>query len=335
VDKSGGNILWTLVDNLGTVRDLVNSGGVVQNHRKYDSFGNLTSQSNAGITTRFGYTGREFDPDTGLYFYRSRYYDPLVGRFISEDRIGFAASDTNLYRYVGNSPVNAIDPSGEVKIELVFNPILVRVQRTTYRNYRGTLIPDYTNPIYVDVSVNHAFILVTDLDGTKKYYRGGPEIAPFEEQLARGDSGPIVTKYGIYGEGTIDYKSQTEQIRKTVYENKCEPASLYEPHLIRSLAKTEASYFKYFILGPNSNSVAYQLLKDIRISTSLPSGVSAPGWGIDLRTNYLEKYSLPNWVDTYRRTNIGPGPVQPKNPPPDYSNYRPNVNWDTLRQWRR
>jgi RHS repeat-associated protein len=111
-DESNGNILWTLADNLGTVRDLVSSGGVVQNHRKYDSFGNLTSQSNAGIPTRFGYTGREWDADTGLYFYRSRYYDPLVGRFISEDLIGFAAGDTNLYRYVGNSPVNAIDPMG-------------------------------------------------------------------------------------------------------------------------------------------------------------------------------------------------------------------------------
>jgi RHS repeat-associated protein len=111
-DDSNGNILWTLADNLGTVRDLVNSGGVVQNHRKYDSFGNITSQSNAGITTRFGYTGREFDPDTGLYFYRSRYYDPVVGRFISEDLIGFAGGDTNLYRYVFNSSVNFTDPLG-------------------------------------------------------------------------------------------------------------------------------------------------------------------------------------------------------------------------------
>ncbi len=109
---SNGNILWTLADNLGTVRDLVSSAGVVQNHRKYDSFGNLTSQSNAGNTTRFGYTGREFDADTGLYFYRSRYYDPVVGRFISEDPISFIAGDTNLYRYVGNSSTNATDPFG-------------------------------------------------------------------------------------------------------------------------------------------------------------------------------------------------------------------------------
>jgi hypothetical protein len=47
-----------------------------------------------------------------LYFYRSRYYDPLVGRFISEDRIGFAGGDTNLYRYVRNRPLNFSDPFG-------------------------------------------------------------------------------------------------------------------------------------------------------------------------------------------------------------------------------
>jgi RHS repeat-associated protein len=58
------------------------------------------------------YTGRELDAETGLYFYRSRYYDPSVGRFLSEDPIGFGAQDANLYRYVGNSPTNFIDPMG-------------------------------------------------------------------------------------------------------------------------------------------------------------------------------------------------------------------------------
>ena len=61
---------------------------------------------------RFGYTGREQDAETGLDYYRARYYDSAVGRFISEDPIGFGAGDANLYRYVGNSPTNYTDPSG-------------------------------------------------------------------------------------------------------------------------------------------------------------------------------------------------------------------------------
>jgi RHS repeat-associated protein len=111
-DDSNGNILWALTDNLGTVRDVVNSSGVVQNHIKYDSFGKITSQTSPGNNIRFSFTGREWDALIGLYFYRGRYYDPIVGRFISEDPIGFAGVDTNLYRYVSNSPLNGTDPTG-------------------------------------------------------------------------------------------------------------------------------------------------------------------------------------------------------------------------------
>src|SRR6478609_8865302 len=51
-------------------------------------------------------------PAPSLYYYRARYYDPALGRFISEDPIGFASQDTNLYRYVWNSPTSFRDPSG-------------------------------------------------------------------------------------------------------------------------------------------------------------------------------------------------------------------------------
>jgi len=57
------------------------------------------------------FTGREWDPETGLYYYRARYYDPKIGRFISEDPIGFAAG-TNFYNYVENNPVRYTDPYG-------------------------------------------------------------------------------------------------------------------------------------------------------------------------------------------------------------------------------
>jgi RHS repeat-associated protein len=57
------------------------------------------------------YTGREWDPETGLYYYRARYYDPKVGRFISEDPIGFRGG-VNFYSYVGGNPINRLDPFG-------------------------------------------------------------------------------------------------------------------------------------------------------------------------------------------------------------------------------
>ncbi len=82
------------------------------NNITYDAFGNITLQTNAGTNFRFFYTGRELDPETGNYYYRTRFYDSFTGQFINEDTIGFAGGDANLYRYVVNSPVNYIAPFG-------------------------------------------------------------------------------------------------------------------------------------------------------------------------------------------------------------------------------
>jgi RHS repeat-associated protein len=112
-DERGGSVVWALADNLGTVRDVVDGGGVVLNHVTYDSFGRVISQTNPAVEFRYGYTGREQDSETGLDYYRARYYDSAVGRFISEDPLRFGAGDPNLTRYVGNSPTNFVDPSGE------------------------------------------------------------------------------------------------------------------------------------------------------------------------------------------------------------------------------
>lgn len=59
------------------------------------------------------YTGRE-DDGSGLYYYRARYYDPALGRFISEDPLGFDAGDINLYQYAAANPINHNDPSGKI-----------------------------------------------------------------------------------------------------------------------------------------------------------------------------------------------------------------------------
>jgi RHS repeat-associated protein len=74
----------------------------------FDSFGNITN-STGTLTNPLRYTGREFDSETALYYYRARYYDPSTGRFLSEDPIGFEG-DTNFYRYVFNDPIVESDP---------------------------------------------------------------------------------------------------------------------------------------------------------------------------------------------------------------------------------
>jgi len=120
-----GEVLWALTDHLGSVRDVVDSNGDLRIRRAYDSFGNriqdehfdtagdpVSSSDPEYVDVAFEFTGRYFDEATGLQNNLNRWYDPAIGRWISEDPIGFAGKDVNLYRYVGNSPVISVDPDG-------------------------------------------------------------------------------------------------------------------------------------------------------------------------------------------------------------------------------
>ena len=71
-------------DALGSITSLSNSTGTLANTDIFDSFGNVTN-STGTLRNPFQYTGREFDAETGVYYYRARYYDPTAGRFLSED----------------------------------------------------------------------------------------------------------------------------------------------------------------------------------------------------------------------------------------------------------
>jgi RHS repeat-associated protein len=109
---NGTNVQYFLTDNLGSTNALTDASGAIQSQTNYDAFGNQTGV----IGTRYGFTGRERDEQTGLMFYRARWYSSELGRFISEDPIGFAGGDVNLYGYVKNSSINLIDPTGLIGI---------------------------------------------------------------------------------------------------------------------------------------------------------------------------------------------------------------------------
>jgi RHS repeat-associated protein len=97
-------------DGLGSVISLSNAAGAVAQTYTFDSFGKQTA-STGSLTNPFQYTGRESDLETGLYYYRARYYDPAIGRFQSEDPVR-SPIRTNRYRYVSNNSPNRIDSSG-------------------------------------------------------------------------------------------------------------------------------------------------------------------------------------------------------------------------------
>jgi RHS repeat-associated protein len=105
-----GSVTTYLTDPQGSVIGLVGADGEAATWYSYDPFGATTIHGEADPNP-FTFTGRELD-ETGLHYYRARYYSAEQGRFISQDPIGFTAGDPNLYVYAANDPVNQIDPTG-------------------------------------------------------------------------------------------------------------------------------------------------------------------------------------------------------------------------------
>ncbi len=97
-------------DALGSVSLLNDGSGSVQNGYLYDAWGTTRSQTGS-LANPFGYTAREFG-EAGSLFYRARYLSPAIGRFLSEDPIGFPGR-VGFYAYVDNKPIDLVDPLGQ------------------------------------------------------------------------------------------------------------------------------------------------------------------------------------------------------------------------------
>jgi RHS repeat-associated protein len=119
--NNGGTPQFFMQDWQGSTRAVTDITGKLLEQYRYDAFGAPTIKNPSGallstsmINNRFLFTGREWVQRYGFYEYRARAYHPKLGRFMSEDPLGFAAGDINLFRYTGNDPVNRTDPTGLV-----------------------------------------------------------------------------------------------------------------------------------------------------------------------------------------------------------------------------
>ena len=119
----GGQRRFFHDDSLGSIRKVTDNTGAILEQYRYDDYGQPTFLNVAGtvipstqITNATLFTGRRYDVETGLYYYRTRQLDPLAGRFTSRDTIGVWGDEGNLgnaYSYVGNRPTSEVDPTGE------------------------------------------------------------------------------------------------------------------------------------------------------------------------------------------------------------------------------
>ena len=103
---------WLYGDERGSITAAANASGALLAAYTYGPFGEPNVLT--GVALR--YTGQRLDPESGLSYYRARWYSPYMGRFLSPDPIGLDGG-THLYRYVGNDPINFVDPSGLQKQE--------------------------------------------------------------------------------------------------------------------------------------------------------------------------------------------------------------------------
>ena len=104
---TGTTKTWRYADHLGSVIAEADAAGNALAIRGYGPFG----ESGTTAPNRFGYTGQQYIAGLGLYYYKARWYSPTVGRFLETDPIGYG-DGVNWYAYVGNNPLNRMDPMG-------------------------------------------------------------------------------------------------------------------------------------------------------------------------------------------------------------------------------
>ncbi len=128
----GANTFFYHQDGLGSVTDLTDSTGATAKSYSYDAYGNVL-ESPGTVDQPYTYTGREFDAESGLNYYRARHYDPSTGRFLQKDPIGIFGGTNNLYQYAGGNPISLIDPLGlETCLLTTVGPVGIRDHASIY-----------------------------------------------------------------------------------------------------------------------------------------------------------------------------------------------------------
>jgi len=177
---------------VGSITHEINSSGIVKNEYDYDAFGARTKLNVTSGKQHYGYTGEEFDTETGLLYLRARYYDPLLGRFISADPyLGRVAEPItqNRYIYVHNNPLGLVDPSGLASA--------------------GELCLSVSSPFYSDLSClgvysdNHGNAIMGTVDGKGKSSDWGFGLQ-FQQSQTINENADVFTYEGAGGEYSVN-----------------------------------------------------------------------------------------------------------------------------------
>lgn len=187
----GKNTYYYHADGLGSIVALTDSKGKVAQEYQYDSFGNMHDQMNK-VKQPYTYTGREWDRETGLYYYRARYYDAKDGRFISKDPIGFRGG-INQFSYVQNNPVNWIDPLGLYGEDVHLNLTDLWARQAGFNGCAAKKIATSNNQMDNDFFTNPEYLTNYFLGGTKFHFQTEQYA---ESLLSQAVQSGDITKFG-------------------------------------------------------------------------------------------------------------------------------------------
>ena len=172
---NGANYLY-VYNAQGDVIAIVDSNHNVVVSYTYDEWGNKVSvtgtmASTLGTLNPFRYRGYCYDEETGWYYLQSRYYDPVVGRFISADsQINYSVLGANLFAYCENNPVNMVDPIGNEPIYVEYGPRDINTDRTYFIRGETTT---FTRPVSGNLDDAYA-VKTAKLYADKRPYTGEP-----------------------------------------------------------------------------------------------------------------------------------------------------------------
>jgi RHS repeat-associated protein len=125
--------LYYFYNNRGDIINVINTSDSIIESVTYDVFGKRKQA--IGVDKQiFGFSTKDYDPQTELIYFGFRYYSPLLGRWITRDPIGFRGG-FNLYRYVNNNPVNYVDPYGDILQFIVIGGAIIIVGYGVYTSW--------------------------------------------------------------------------------------------------------------------------------------------------------------------------------------------------------
>jgi RHS repeat-associated protein len=199
-----------LTDALGSVIAQTREDQSIQNWYGYSPYGQAVSATD-DEGNAVEYTGREND-ETGLYYYRARYYDPVLKRFVSEDPIGLLGA-FNVYAYVDENPISLVDPTGETP------PVIVpQVAVGTSAFFFGKAIAEGVGDM-IEIGLQAAFVAerneqkATIAKACANDVPGACDAArQMEKQIVTEEIGDVSKKGADVIKDVIDYRKKAKDL---------------------------------------------------------------------------------------------------------------------------